>query len=134
MASLTDPMITMLLGIIIILVGYIGYLKKQREEVLSDIKVDQLLKRLSDSEQLLSRAKEQTCWRCGGQMVLDKANLYGENVLEMRCTNCGATMTWRGEKGEWEVATEVKQLSEQIKEKTEQLAAKVGTGTTQSVG
>jgi hypothetical protein len=120
----TDSLQTSILIIIIIfLVGYIIWKSKKSQISLENIRVDDLLSRQAEIERLLINAKEQKCWSCGKQMMLDKANLFGnsDDVISLSCKKCGVFMTWIRKGGNWVLSTETKEVLDQIREKTKEL-------------
>ena len=122
--------IASLVVVIIMTFLYVAFRARGKRFELVGLNVDDLLKRVKESERLLQIFKNQPCWDCGGNEKLISGNLFEDNEIEIVCKACGTQLIWiRGK--EWTLKTStinpMKKLAEIVeKEKHPASPSKVG--------
>jgi len=106
--------------VIVMLIIYIAYRFREERVTLTGLSVDDLLKRIEESEQILQAIKEERCWNCGSKDKEVVGNLYDQNEIRFVCKQCGTETIWKKGKKEWKVSTGTKSflalLDERVKE------------------
>lgn len=106
--------------VIVMLVIYIAYRFREERVTLTGLSVDDLLKRIEESEQILQAIKEERCWNCGSKDKEVVGNLYDQNEIRFVCKQCGTETIWKKGKKEWKVSTGTKSflalLDKRVKE------------------
>ncbi|GEM_PF-5364541 len=106
--------------VIVMLIIYIAYRFREERVTLTGLSVDDLLKRIEESEQILQAIKEERCWNCGSKDKEVVGNLYDQNEIRFVCKQCGTETIWKKGKKEWKVSTGTKSflalLDKRVKE------------------
>lgn len=110
--------------VIFMLLIYIAFRFREEKVTLTGLNVDDLLRRVKESEQLLQTIKEERCWNCGSKDKEVVGNLYEDNEIKFSCKQCGTETIWRRGKKEWKMVTGTKSYLYRLEEKVREARGK----------